>query len=179
MLINNQFGFRNRYSTAMAVIEMVDKISDEIEQVYYSLGVFVDLSKAFDALDDNILLGKLKYYGIRGMALMWFKSYLQNRSQFVAYNGHNSIKLPITCGVPQSSILGPLLFLIYVNDIANISDILQRNLFADDTNLFAFHRNLNTLIQLVNRELELLNTYFEVNKLIYSNFINILYSPQL
>jgi len=96
---------------------------------------------------------------------MWFKSYLQNRSQFVAYNGQNSIKLPITCGVPQGSILGPLLFLVYINDIVIISDILQLILFADDTNLFAFHRNLNTLLQLVNRELELLNTYLKVYKL--------------
>jgi len=94
------------------------------------------------------------------MALMWFKSYLKNRSQFVAYNGHNSIKLPITCGVPQGSILGPLLFLVYINDIVSISDILQLILFADDTNLFAFHRNLNTLVQLVNRELELFKHLF-------------------
>jgi len=104
----------------MAVIEMVDKISDAIDNKYYSLGVFIDLSQAFDTLYHNILLGKLEYYGIRDMALMWFKSYLQNCSQFVAYNGHNSFKLPLTCGVPQ----GPLLFLSYINDIANISDIL-------------------------------------------------------
>jgi len=92
------------------------------------------------------------------MALMWFKSCLQIRSQFVAYNGQYSIRLPITCGVPQGSILGPLLCLIYINDIAKISDILQMILFAYNTNLFAFHRNLITLFPLVNRELELLNT---------------------
>jgi len=83
---------------------------------------------------------------------MWFKSYLQNRSQFVAYNGHNSVELTITCGVPKGSILGPLLFLIYINNIANISDIIQLISFADDTNLFSFHRDLITLVQLVNRE---------------------------
>jgi len=76
ILINNQFGFRNTYSTAMAVLEIVDKISDAIDNKYHSLGVFMDLSKAFDTLDHNILLGKLKYYGIYGTALMWFKSYL-------------------------------------------------------------------------------------------------------
>jgi len=85
----------------MAVIEMVDKISDVIDNTYYSLGVFIDLSKAFDTLDHNIFLGKLEYYGIRDTASMWIKSYLQNRSQCVAYNSHNSIKLPIKCGVPQ------------------------------------------------------------------------------
>jgi len=85
----------------MAVIQMVDKISDIIDIKYYSLGVFIDLSKAFDTLDHNILLDKLEYYGICGPVSMWFKSYFQNRSQIVAYNGHNSFKLPSTCELPH------------------------------------------------------------------------------
>jgi len=104
VLINYQFDFHNKYSTTNAVLELVDKILDAIDNKYYSFGAFIDLSKAFDTLDHNILLGKLEYNGIRGTTLMWFKSYLQNRSQFVTYNGQNFIKLPITCGVPQGSI---------------------------------------------------------------------------
>ena len=165
VLTSNQFGFRNNYSTAMAVLEMVDKISDAIDNKCYSIGVFVDLSKAFDTLDHDILLGKLAYYGIRGTALSWFKSYFQNRLQYVAYNGYNSPRSPITCGVPQGSILGPLLFLLYINDIVNVSNVLQLILFADDTNLFAFHKDLNTLVNLVNNELKCLNSWFKVNKL--------------
>jgi len=141
---------------------MVDKISDAIDIKYYSLCGFIDLCKAFDILDHNILLGKLECYGIRGTALMWFKSYLHNRSQFAVYNGHNSIKLPVACGVPQGSILGPLIFLIYINDIANVKDILQPILFADDTYLFTFHRFLKIMVKLVHRELELTNTYLNL-----------------
>ena len=109
----------------------------------------MDLSKAFDTLNHEILLYKLNYYGIRGITLSWFKSYLSHRSQFVVCNNCSSPKLPITCGVPQGSILGPLLFLIYINDIINSSSKLSYILFADDTNIFLSHENLNILILLI------------------------------
>ena len=117
-------------------MEMQDKISSAIDKVDYAVGIFLDLSKAFDTLDHDILLAKLEYYGIRGLALDWFKSYLHCRKQYVFLNGQSSTMSPVVCGVPQGSILGPLLFLLYNNDIAKCSDILNFILFADDTNLF-------------------------------------------
>ena len=125
----------------------------------------MDLSKAFDTLDHDILLYKLNTYGIRGIAHSWFKSYLSDRNQFVVFKSHYSQKLPIACGVPQGSILGPLLFLIYINDIVNTSSVLSYILFADDTNLFFSHKNLNTLKLTLNVELNKVTQWFKCNKL--------------
>ena len=136
ILHDYQFGFRSNHDTAMAVTEMVDKIAEAIDSKKISLGIFIDLSKAFDTINHNILIQKLSFYGIRGLSLEWFKSYLSDRSQFVCYSNAKSTVQKITCGVPQGSILGPLLFLLYVNDISNISKILHFVLFADDTNYF-------------------------------------------
>ena len=95
----------------------------------------MDLSKAFDTLNHDILLKKLEVYGIRGVTLSWFSDYLSNRQQYVDFNGKSSNLLSINCGVPQGSILGPLLFLLYINDIINSTPFLSFILFADDTNI--------------------------------------------
>ena len=105
----------------------------------------LDLSKAFDTVNHIILFDKLEHYGIRGLALDWIRSYFSNRKQYVEYNGHRSLRNEISCGVPQGSILGPLFFLLYINDINNASNLLNLILFADDTNVFMSHKDLNCL----------------------------------
>ena len=124
ILFQNQFGFRKNNSTSFALINITEKIKETIDNKKYGCGIFIDLRKAFDTVNHEILLNKLEHYGIRGNALIWFKSYLENRKQYVSLNGECSESKYITCGVPQGSCLGPLLFLIYINDLPNISEVL-------------------------------------------------------
>ena len=175
ILSSNQYGFRKNHSTAYALIQLYDKLSDAFDQGKVTLGLFIDLSKAFDTVNHDILLDKLEFYGVRGVALQWFKSYLSCRTQFVQYNGYNSSSKYIKCGVPQGSILGPLLFLLYINDLCNVSKALDFILFADDTNIFFSHNGPNQLMEIVNNELKKLSSWFQANKLSInikkSNFI--------
>ena len=165
ILFNNQYGFRKNHSTSFALIDLFDKISQAIDDREYTVGIFLDLSKAFGTINFNILFDKLQYYGIRGLALDWIKDYFAKRSQYVQFNGTDSTCKDIKCGVPQGSILGPLFFLIYVNDLSNASDILKFILFADDTNLFFSHKDPDYLISTVNEELSKLDNWFKANKL--------------
>ena len=114
---------------------MTETIKSTIDNGRYGCGAFIDLQKACDAMNHSILLKKLEHYGIRGTILKWFASYLIDRQQYVSVNGHCSNYLNITYGVPQGSVLGPLLFLIYINDISNSTKVLTFYLFADDTNI--------------------------------------------
>lgn len=122
VLSNSQYGLRKGHSATLALIDLYDKISSSIDRCEFSIGVFLDLSKAFDTVDHSILLDKLQveHYGIRGLVLEWVKTYLTSRLQFDEFNGHSSFCHKIVCGVPQGSILGPLFFLIYVNDLSKI-----------------------------------------------------------
>ena len=137
-----QFGFREKCSSNHALISITESIRQSIDNNEFGCGIFIDLKKAFDTVNHTILLTKLNHYGIRGVVLDWFKSYLSQREKFVNVNGHYSLSLPMTCGVPQGSILGPLLFLLYVNDLPNTSSLLTFHLFADDTNIY-FSSKLN------------------------------------
>ena len=145
VLFENQFGFRKKCSTAHSLIEITEKIKESIDNQMFGCGIFIDLKKAFDTVNHEILLRKLEHYGIRGPALKWFESYLTNRKQYVFYNGISSETKNVTCGVPQGSVLGPLLFLLYINDLPNISEKLTFFLFADDTNIYYESKDLEEL----------------------------------
>ena len=159
------YSHRCHLSSYMALIDLVDKISCNFEEKKYTVGVFLDLLKAFDTIDHIILINKLQCYGVRGSPCNWFVCYLQNRKQYVVFNKTESDYKEISCGVPQGSILGPLLFILYINDIEYVSDIIKPILFADDTNLFHSHTCFNTLIQEVNIQLHKFSTWFNTNKL--------------
>ena len=133
ILYDGQFGFRKNRSTQFALVSFLDKITETLDKNEYALSLFIDLSKAFDTINHSLLLKKLSSYGIRGTALELFKNYLSNRLQCVEIDGVRSNLLKITCGVPQGSILGPLLFLLYINDIHTCTKLLKFYLFADDT----------------------------------------------
>ena len=165
ILSESQYGFRKKRSTNLAILELVTKISKAIDDNEFTMGVFLDLSKAFDTVDHVILLQKLEHYGIRGVALDWFKNYLTGRTQFGKYKTTNSNSLSIKCGVPQGSVLGLLLFLLYINDITKCSQILKFILFADDTNLFLNHHDVMTLYKIMNQELKKVTAWLTANKL--------------
>ena len=166
LFYTKRFGFQKNTSTEHAILQLVNEITENFSHNEFTLGVFIDLSKAFDTVDHDILLKKLEYYGTKGNAKKWFESYLQNRKQCIIYNGNNITSFcTITCGVPQGSILGPLLFLIYVNDFFQASTEMSAVMFADDTNLFMSDKNIINLYTKMNIELEKVSAWFKANKL--------------
>jgi hypothetical protein len=165
ILYDYQFGFRNKHSTILAIIEIVDNIREQLDKGNSVLGIYLDLSKAFDTVIHDTLLHKLSHYGIRGHANLWFKSYLKDRTQFTYVNNTLSRSKKMYVGVPQGSVLGPLLFLIYVNDIARSVQNAKTRLFADDTNLFFSGKCIKQLQNEANIALSSLQEWFVANKL--------------
>ena len=175
ILYEHQYGFRKKHSTEMAILQLVEKIHNAFNNNEYALGIFLDLSKAFDTVNYDILLQKLLHYGFAGITHTWLYNYIHNRQQCVTINGRSSGNATLTCGVPQGSILGPLLFLVYINDLPVALSSLFPLIFADDTNLFISHTDFSVLMANANHDLENISKWFKLNKLSLnikkSNFI--------
>ena len=166
ILYKHQYGFRAKHSTIHPIIHLLNECADanNSNPKKYTISIFCDLSKAFDVISHNILLKKLNFYGIRGIVNTWFANYLSNRCQYVEMYGEKSDTKNISCGLPQGSILGPLLYLLYVNDIPNSTSghILS---FADDTSLFISDSNITNLYLRANHAMAGLYDWFCVNRL--------------
>ena len=165
IIYNLQFGFRKNYSTTLALLSLTDDINYQLDNGKFGCGIFIDFQKAFDTVDHSILLKKLSHYGIRGKANDWFQSYLSERKQFVSINGFKSDLKEIQCGVPQGSVLGPLLFLIYINDLYSSIKFCKVHHFADDTNLLHFHDSVKSLNKSINYDLKQLVHWLNANKI--------------
>ena len=166
ILYSRQFGFREGYSTYMALLEFTSRISDVFENKELLIGLFIDISKAFDCINHNILSKKLEYYGIRGIPLKWLESYLSDRKQYVYIDNYKSNMCTVNVGVPQGSVLGPLLFLLFINDLQYVSQRLFSIIFADDTNLFISGKDINEMNHALNIELKSIHEWFTANNLV-------------
>ena len=165
ILSESQYGFRENRSTSLALMELIEDLTQALDDRMHTIGVFIDLKKAFDTIDHKILLNKLYHYGLRGKANDWIKSYLEHRKQYVKIENVESDYMDVVCGVPQGSILGPKLFILYINDMCNVTKYLKFILFADDTNLFCSGHDINKLSEIVSNELYKLKDWFAVNRL--------------
>ena len=165
IITKSQYGFQKDKSTEDALMELHTKVIDAFENKKVAYGIFLDFAKAFDTVNHEILLHKLEHYGIRGLSLSWFKSYLTDRQQCVNIDGTKSDFSTIKHGVPQGSILGPLLFLLYINDIVLSSKRLQFLLFADDTSIFATGDSYSEVRTVLNDDLNNVSNWLKANKL--------------
>ena len=160
-----QFGFRSKHSTSHTLVSITEKIREALDTGHFACGVFIDLQKAFDTVDHDILISKLEHYGARGIAKNWFSSYLQNRKQCVKLNGFESSLSDISYGVPQGSVLGPLLFLMYINDLSVSVKNSMVHHFADDTNLLCINKSLKLLCKKINYDLRGITHWLNANRI--------------
>jgi len=187
LFYNSQYGFRKSHSTELASLEMIDRVAMQLDRNEIPINIYLDISKAFDTLNHDILLEKLNYYGIRGNSLKLFRSYLKNRKQCVQYKNSVSDFLPIKTGVPQGSVLVPLLYIIYTNDIAHACSKFYPIIYADDTtlsatiNTFSSSENKKSIDQNINTELQNILDWLRLNKLslnIKKTKAMLFYTPQ-
>ena len=181
ILCNSQYGFRKSSSTELAIFDLYHYVAESIEHKSTALGIFIDLSKAFDRIDHKLLLAKLQYYGVRGTAYNWFYSYLVDRKHLVSISTESSSPLTMAGGVPQGSILGPLLFNIFLNDINMVSPLLKLILYADDTTLLMRDTNPDSLLQNANIEVNKIAEWFSDNNLTinYEKTCFIVFGPKI
>ena len=165
LIYTKQFGFRANHSTNHALISMTESIKSFLDCGNYVAGIFIDLEKAFDTVNHQILCRKLEYYGFRGKSNELIKSFLSNRKQLVSINGFESTPLEIKCGVPQGSTLGPLLFLLYINDLHYCLKYATASHFADDTAIVYANKNIKTLESNLNYDLKAVSEWLRSNRL--------------
>jgi hypothetical protein len=165
ILTTSQYGFRSGHSTNSAIIDLINTVTKHMDSGDKVAGLFIDISKAFNSLDRKILLKKIYAYGFRGVIYNWFSSYLDNRFQFVEINGVKSFLALDYLGVPQGSVMGPLLFLLYINDLPLLSNLCKFILFADDTTVLFHEKSLPRLSVTINSILPLLHSWFTTNRL--------------
>ena len=160
-----QFGFRKDFSTNHAILTLLESIQKALDDGQFACGIFIDLEKAFDTVSHDILLEKLNHYDIRGIANDWFWSYLSDRTQFISINGFNSDYKTVKYGVPQGSVLGPLLFLIFINDLNIAIKNSETFHFADDTCLLNIKDSIKKINKVVNKDLKFLIQWLHANKI--------------
>ena len=165
ILCINQFGFRKNSHTSDAIIEFLDYVYSSLDEKQSNIAVYLDFSRAFDTVKHEILMSRLQHNGIRGVMLNWFKSYLSNRKQYVSVKNSSSSMSNITLDVPQGSVLGPVLFLLYINDMHRSSDHSRFVHFADATTVFASDNGINNVHASVNRELVGVDNWLKTNRL--------------
>ena len=165
VLSSFQFGFRSKHSTNHALISLTEMIWSALDNDQFACGVFLDLQEAFDTVDHKILLSKINHYGIKGIPYEWFKSYLTNRQQFTTVNNKQSELSSIEFSILQSSILGPLLFLIYINDLSKVIIFSSVHHFADDTNILYVSSYLKDINKKINNDLSNLVPWLRANKI--------------
>ena len=165
ILSDNQFAYRSGWSTELALSRFTHDIINRFDNGELTIAVLLDLSRAFDCVNHNILKYKLRYYGIRSTGLKWFCSYLTDRKQYVHFNGSSSDVKHISTGVPQGSILGPLLFLLYINDFCESVNSGTQLLFADDATYYESGTCYEEVLRTVNRNLSLISEWFLANRL--------------
>ena len=178
MLSKHQYGFRAKVATEFAIYDIVECISENLDQQIPICAIFLDLSKAFDTVDHSVPLWKLEhFYGIRGLPLQLFENYLHRREQCTAVNKCRSQTQQINCGLPQGSILSPLVFSLYVNDLPKVSNF-KTTLFADDTCLILANKNIDILEMMVDQEINKVDSWMRHNKLSlnYSKTVHMIFN---